>query len=99
MPRYYSPWSYGPGPGWGRNVRFRRGFAAAGVSGPAGPGAPGGRPHGNSVLGGPAGYEYEPPYESPQEEVEALKEEEGYLRGELEAIQKRLAQLETPSSS
>ena len=98
MPRYYNPWSHGPGPGWGRNVSFRRGLGRGWCFWSRGPWCPWGPPPWEFGPWGPAGYEYTPPYESPQEEVEALKEEEAYLRSELEAIQKRLAQLETPSS-
>jgi hypothetical protein len=32
---------------------------------------------------------------APQDEAQALKEEQAYLQGELDAIQKRLAELET----
>jgi ubiquinone biosynthesis protein UbiJ len=39
----------------------------------------------------------EPPYESPQEEIADLKEQEAFLREELEAIQQRLAELEKAS--
>jgi hypothetical protein len=43
---------------------------------------------------GPEPYWKEPPYESPQEEMADLKVQEAYLRGEIEAIRKRLTELE-----
>jgi len=43
---------------------------------------------------GPEPYWAEPPFETPQEEIEALKEEEADHKGELEVIQKRLAELQ-----
>jgi len=77
--------------GWGR--RFGRGFWGWGMGrggwtsrwfGPGWFGPPGFR--------GPGFYN-----PSPTDEVEALREEEAYLRSELEAIQKRLAELEASS--
>lgn len=75
-------WGMGPGawgrPRWGWGAWGYGGFRGRGF----GPFGPGGAP------GGAYGYE------SPQQEAQALKEEEGYLRSELEALQKRIAQLE-----
>jgi len=48
---------------------------------------------------GPGPYWEEPPYASSQEEMADLKEQEASLRGELEAIQKRLAELGKEASS
>jgi hypothetical protein len=47
---------------------------------------------------GPGPYWQEAPYESPQEEIAALKDQEASLRGEIEATQKRLAELEKEAS-
>jgi hypothetical protein len=104
------PWGRGPGTGWGRGpcgAGLRRG---GGRGWGMGPGAyAGGRPRWGWGAGGygafrgrgfgpfglgPFGPGGAYGYESPQQEAQALKEEEGYLRSELEALQKRIAQLE-----
>uniref|UniRef100_A0A7C3UYK3 DUF5320 domain-containing protein n=1 Tax=Desulfobacca acetoxidans TaxID=60893 RepID=A0A7C3UYK3_9BACT len=46
---------------------------------------------------GPFAYGWGPGYEAPADEVQALREEEAYLKNELETIQKRLSELETSS--
>ncbi len=48
---------------------------------------------------GPAWYGAAPYNPSPAEEAQSLRQEETYLKSELEAIQKRLAELEAASSS
>jgi hypothetical protein len=97
MPRYYDPWDYGPSPGWGRGFGFRRGYGRGWCYGPWRPWCWGWGGWGPPP--GPNPYWFEPPYEGPQEEIEDLKEEEAYLRGELEAIQQRLAELQKEASS
>ncbi len=100
MPRYYGPrrYGYGPGPGWGRGWGFGGGYGRGWCWWPRRPGCWGwggwGPPPWAFDPYGPEPYFEEPPYESSQEEVADLKEEEVYLRGEIEAIQKRLAELE-----
>lgn len=100
MSGYYYPRQYGcgPGRGWGRGPGggFGRGYGGGGwcrrLHGPwcQGWGPPAWAP--GPYEPGP--YWQEVPYESPQEEVGDLKEQEGALRGRLEAIQKRLGELE-----
>jgi hypothetical protein len=102
------PWGQGPGTGWGRGpcgAGLRRG---AGHGRGMGVGA-GGRPRwgrprwgwGAWGYGGFRGRGFGPfgpggayIYESPQQEAQALREEEGYLRREIEALHQRIAQLE-----
>jgi hypothetical protein len=106
MPRYYGGRRYGyaPGPGWGRG----RGFGFGGGLGGGGwcwwPRQPWCRGWGGwwtppFEFGPPEPRPYweEPPFASPQEEMAALKEEESYLRHELEAVRKRLGDLEKES--
>ncbi len=99
------PWGQGPGTGWGqgpcgagRRRGYGRGFGR-GFGGGAWGFSPGawGRPR-----GGRRAYGYGPPGAgapgygaAPQDEAQALREEQAYLQSELEAIQKRLAELET----
>ena len=96
MLRYYASGRYGPGPGWGRGrgFGFSRGAGRGWCYWPQRPWCRGwggwGPPPGAFYLYGPEPY-YE---ESPQGEMAALKEEEAYLLGEIEAVQKRLAALE-----
>jgi len=72
------------GPGaWGRPRGGRSAWGYGGFRG---------RGFGPFGPGGPAAGAYG--YESPQKEAQALKEEESYLRSELEALQQRIAQLE-----
>ena len=97
------PRGQGPGTGWGRGpcgAGLRRG---GGRGWGMGPGA-WGRPRwgwGTWGYGGFRGRGFGPfgpggayGYESPQQETQALKDEESYLRSELEALQERIAQLE-----
>ncbi len=92
------PRGQGPGTGWGMGpcgAGRRRGF---------GRGAWGFRPRwggwgrprwGWRAYGyGPLGPGGGPGYGAPQDEAQALKEEQAYLQGELEAIQRRIAELE-----
>jgi hypothetical protein len=101
------PWGRGPGTGWGLGPCGAgqrrglgglggRGFGRGGFAGRGRGRGFGGRPQWGSGSGGfgPYGPERRFPAAAPQDEAAALKEEEAYLRGELEAIQKRLAQLE-----
>ena len=77
-------------------------MAGAGATGRGNPGvragAVGARPPWAVDPYGPGPYWEEAPYASPQEEMGDLKEQEASLRGELEAIQKRLAELEKEAS-
>ncbi|MBW1992274.1 MAG: DUF5320 domain-containing protein [Deltaproteobacteria bacterium] len=97
------PWGQGPGTGWGLGpcgagrrrgygFGFGRGFGRGARFG-FGPWA---RPRwGWRTFGfGPWGAGALGPI-SPQDEAQALREEQTYLQSELEAIQKRLAELET----
>jgi hypothetical protein len=97
------PRGQGPGSGWGMGpcgAGRRRGFALG-----MGGGAWGGRPwgFGRGICGRPrwgwGGYSPFGPgggqaYGSPQDETQALKEEAAYLQGELEAVHRRLSELE-----
>jgi hypothetical protein len=75
-------WGRGFGRGaWGSG----RGYFGRGARWGFGPGAFG--PYG---YGGAAGSV------APPDEAQSLRDEEAYLRNELEAIQKRLSELETP---
>jgi hypothetical protein len=100
MPRYYGPrrYGYGPDPGRGRGFGFGRGYGRGWCWWPRHPWCPGwggwGPPPWAVEAYGPGPYWEEPPYESPQEEMADLKEQEASLRRDLEAIQKRLAELE-----
>jgi hypothetical protein len=109
MPRYNGtgPWGQGPGSGWGLGpcgAGRRRGFGGGvgrGFGSGYGRGSGGmglwGRPwrgwraydYGPFGAGGP-GYGA-----APEDEAQALRDEQAYLQGELEAVQKRLAELET----
>ena len=107
MPRYY-PGRFGPGPGFGRG----RGFGFGGGYGrgwcwwPQRPWCRGWGgwgpptwmydPYAPEPYWGP--YGGEPPFMSPEEEMAALKDEEAFLRQELEDIQKRLAELQPGGS-
>jgi|YelNatPaOPRAMG01_1025707.scaffolds.fasta_scaffold00124_68 hypothetical protein len=71
---------FGRGAGWG----FGRGWFGRGAGWGFGPRASG--PFG---YGGGAGYA------APPDEAQALRDEEAFLKSELEAIQKRLAELTT----
>jgi Family of unknown function (DUF5320) len=79
------PRGQGPGSGWGMGpcgAGRRRGFACG----------MGRRDWGGGPWGfGPGGS---PVYGSPQDETQALKEEAAYLQGELEAVHRRLSELE-----
>ena len=108
MQRYYGPrrYGFGPGPGWGqgRGFGFGRRYGGGGWCWwPRQPWCRGWGGWGPSPwAAGPYGLEpywEEPPYASPREEMADLKEQEGSLRGELEAIQKRLAELEKEAST
>jgi hypothetical protein len=98
------PRGQGPGTGWGRGpcgAGLRRGGGRGGGLGPGAWGRPrwgwgawgygGFRGRGFGPFG-PGGGAYG--YESPQQEAQALREEEGYLRSEIEALHKRIAELE-----
>jgi hypothetical protein len=104
MQRYYGPrrYGYGPAPGGGRGFGFGRGYGRGWCWWPHRHWCPGwggwGPPPCAVGPYGPEPYEEEPPYESPREEMADLKGQEASLRGELEAIQKRLAELEKEAS-
>jgi hypothetical protein len=107
MPRYYDPRRYGYGPtpgwGWGRGFGSGRGYGGGGwCLWPRRPWCRGwggwGPPPWAFDPYGPGPYWQEAPYESPQEEIAALKDQEASLRGEIEATQKRLAELEKEAS-
>jgi hypothetical protein len=92
------PRGQGPGTGWGLGpcgAGRRRGIGRG-----IGRGGWGGRPRwGWRAWGyGPLGPGAGPMYGAPQDEAQALKDEEAYLKGELEAIQRRLAELESSRS-
>ena len=91
------------GSGYGRGRGFRGGF---------GPGFGGGRGYGRGFggrgyyppQGGWYGPAYAPPYGSPypmnpEDEVNALKDEATYLKGEIDAINKRIEELESESTA
>lgn len=98
MPRYDAtgPWGRGAGTGWGRGpcgAGLRRG-GGQGMGRGMGSGmgrGPWGAGPGRSGALGPEGVSAWGP---PPDEVTALREQESSLKGELEAIQKRLAALE-----
>jgi hypothetical protein len=103
MPRYdgTGPWGQGPGSGWGlgpcgagRRRGYGSGYARGFGRGAWGRPRRGGRAFGYGPFraGGP-GYGA-----APQEEAQVLRAEQAYLQGELEAIQKRLAELENSQS-
>jgi hypothetical protein len=97
------PWGQGPGTGWGQGpcgAGLRRG---GGRGRGMGPGAWGRSRWGWGAWGsggfrgrgfGPFGPGGAYAYESPQQKAQALKEEESYLRSELEALHQRIAELE-----
>ncbi len=87
FPRWgFGPWGWGGrcgpgwGGGWGRGFRWRRWFYATGVPGWARWGLPPFAP----VAAPPA----------PEQEVEMLREEAEWLKEQLEAINRRIADLE-----
>jgi hypothetical protein len=93
------PRGQGPGTGWGMGpcgAGRRRGFGR-GAQGFRTRWAGWGRPRwGWRAFGyGPYGAGGGPGYGAPQDEAQALRDEQAYLQGELEAIQKRLAELES----
>ena len=102
------PLGQGPGSGWGLGpcgAGRRRGATFGPRFGPGiGRGARGfgrgawGRPRwgwGARGAYGPFDPGGGPVYGTPQDEAQALKEEAAYLQGELEAVQKRLALLQS----
>ena len=98
------PWGQGSGTGWGmgpcsagRRRGFSRGYGRGAWGYPARGGC-WGRPRGGRRAWGYgfSGPSAGPGYGAPQDETQALKEQQAYLQGELEAIQQRLAQLESP---
>jgi len=99
------PWGRGPGTGWGRGscgagLRRQRGRSRA-FGRSAGRQVPVMRPWSRPFWGyGPWWFGFYGPKgaaasASPQDEAAALRKEEASLKGELEAIQKRLAELGT----
>jgi hypothetical protein len=104
MPGYdgTGPLGAGPGTGWGLGpcgAGRRRGFSRFGQGvrgfqpsvGEWGRTRWGRRAYGYRSFGPGAG----PAYGAPQDEARALKKEAAYLQSELEAIQRRLAELES----
>ncbi|MFW6123166.1 MAG: DUF5320 domain-containing protein [Thermodesulfobacteriota bacterium] len=107
MPRFdgTGPWGAGPGSGWGRGpcgTGRRRGFGAYGGGGYGpggwGRGRFGGRGRGGWGYGpgpyGPFGYGGAPAYGAPPDEAQALRDEEAYLKDQLDAVQQRLSEVE-----
>jgi hypothetical protein len=103
------PRGLGPGSGWGRGpcgAGFRMGFSRGwwrGSRGYCGYGRPWGArprggwsPWGEYGLPGPWGG---PASGSPQDEAQVLKEQAAALQAELEAVQRRLAELEKASAT
>jgi hypothetical protein len=97
------PWGQGRGTGWGRGpcgAGLRRGGGRGMGMGLGAWGRPrwgwssrgygGFRGRGVGPFGPGGAYGYE----SRQQEAQALKEEEGYLRREIEALHQRIAELE-----
>jgi hypothetical protein len=105
MPRYYGPrrYGYGPGPGWGQGFGYGGGYGGGWCWWPRPPWCGGGGGWGPPPWAfgpyGPGPWWEEPPYETPQDEIAALKEEEAFRREELAAIQKRLTELQEEASS
>jgi hypothetical protein len=114
MPRYPASGRYGPGPGWGRGRfgGFGRGAGRGWCYWPQRPWCRGwggwgpppwmfapDKPEPFWSPYGPWLYWEEPPYEDPEEEIRALKEEEVNLKNELQAIRKRLVELQPEGSS
>ncbi|OPX21037.1 MAG: hypothetical protein BZ151_00955 [Desulfobacca sp. 4484_104] len=80
-------WGYGPG--WGYRARPYGGYRYGGW----------GPPWGFDPWGpGYAGGDVAPYYPTPQDEMADLKEEQSFLQSQLEAIQKRLTELETTAT-
>lgn len=97
------PRGQGSGTGWGRGPcgagkrrgsARRRSWGQPPITGLGGPPRWGYGPwgFGVSISGRRSGYA------SPENEAEALREAAAYLKGELDAIQKRLAELEASQS-
>ncbi len=103
MPRFNGtgPWGEGPGTGWGLGpcgAGRRRGYGGGfgfgrGYGRRAGPW---GRPRRawRGLGYGPFGARGPAFRAAPQDEAQALRDEQAYLQSELEAVQKRLAELE-----
>jgi hypothetical protein len=104
------PWGRGPRTGWGRGLcgaGFRRTSGSGRGQGFRGRGW---WPPPIMSLGGPPRWGYGPwgfgisvsgrraGYASPEDEITALREEAAYLEGELEAIKRRLAEMESSPS-
>ncbi len=101
------PWGAGPGTGWGLGPcgagrrrgggRFwGRGFGRGAWGFGRGWGRFGfwGRPGYGPGWFGPFGYGGAAAYGAPPDEAQALREEEAYLKSQLEAVQQRLSELE-----
>jgi hypothetical protein len=88
-----SGWGMGPCGGGSQGGFGRGGGRASGGCRPGG-GFRGRACWGRSRGYGPYGSVAGPRYGIPQDEAQALKAEAAYLKGELEVIQKRLAELE-----
>lgn len=89
------PMGQGPGTGWGLGpcgAGLRRGGARGFGRGWFGRGAGWGF---GPRASGPFGYGGGAGYAAPPDEAQALRDEEAFLKSELEAIQKRLAELTT----
>jgi len=107
MPRFNGtgPFGTGPGTGWGRGpcgAGLRRGFGPYGGSG-FGWGGRGAWGRGRFGGWGPSGWGYGPgpfgyggaaAYGAPPDEAQALRDEEAFLRSQLDAVQQRLSELE-----
>lgn len=105
MPGYdgTGPWGAGPGTGWGMgpcgagrrrgaSQFWGRGFGRGawgrgrfGMGARRGPGA---------GWFGPFGYGGAAAYGAPPDEAQALRDEEAYLKNQLDAVQQRLSELE-----
>jgi hypothetical protein len=102
MPRFDAtgPFGAGPGTGWGMGpcgAGRRRGFGGYGGRGfgrgGGGRGRFGGWGYGPGSFG-PFGYGGAAAYGAPPDEAQALRDEEAYLKSQLDAVQQRLSELE-----
>jgi hypothetical protein len=111
MPRFdgTGPYGAGPGTGWGMGpcgAGMRRGSGGYGGRGFGRGGWSRGRFGGWGRGGwgsgprafGPFGYGGAAAYGAPPDEAQALRDEEAYLRSQLDAVQQRLSELEPPQT-
>jgi len=79
-------WARGWGGGWGRGWRWRHWFYATGL--------PGWLRFGYAPAWRPPAVAYGPYAPAPEQELEALRGQAQWLKDQLEAIQKRIEELE-----